>query len=47
PLDPTTGTGPRDEGDERHVSLGHRALPLIQLLEAAASAKANVMWESP
>ena len=47
PLDPTTGTGPRDEGDERHVSLGHRALPLIQLLEAAESAKANVMWESP
>jgi hypothetical protein len=47
PLDPTMGTGSGDEGEERHVSLAHRALPLIQLLEAAASAKANVMWESP
>ena len=47
PLDPTTGSGTIEEGDERHVSLAHRALPLIQLLEAAASAKAHVLWESP
>lgn len=45
PLDPTTGA--RDEGEQPHVSLGHRALPLIQLLEAAAAAKAHVLWESP
>jgi len=47
PLDPTNGAGTREEGEERHVSLAHRALPLIQLLEAAASAKAHVLWESP
>jgi hypothetical protein len=48
PLDPsTTGKGDKDSGDERHVSLGHRALPLIELLEAAAAAKENVMWYQP
>lgn len=46
-LDPSPGTGARDESEQRHVSLSHRALPLIQLLEAATAAKANVMWESP
>ncbi|AHF03258.1 hypothetical protein MARPU_04685 [Marichromatium purpuratum 984] len=36
----------RDNDDERrHVSLAHRALPLIELLEAAAAAEANVMWD--
>ncbi|NKN31967.1 DUF1840 domain-containing protein [Marichromatium bheemlicum] len=29
----------------RHVSLAHRALPLIELLEAAAAAEVNVMWD--
>jgi hypothetical protein len=48
PLDPpSTGTSDKDNGEERHVSLGHRALPLIQLLEAAAAAKENVMWYQP
>ena len=48
PLDPpSTGKGDKDNGEERHVSLGHRALPLIQLLEAAAAAKENVMWYHP
>ena len=28
------------------VSLSHRALPLIELLKAAAKAKSNVMWDS-
>jgi len=47
PLDPSTGKGDKDNGEERHVSLGHRALPLIELLEAAAAAKENVMWYQP
>ncbi len=47
PLDPTAGTGDKDDGTQPHVSLAHRALPLIQLLEAAAAAGKNVMWETP
>ena len=36
-----------DEDDgEVPVSLAHRALPLIELLKAAAKAKSNVMWDS-
>ncbi len=34
------------EDEEPPVSLGHRALPLIELLEAAAKAERNVMWDS-
>jgi len=30
---------------ERPVSLSHRALPLIALLDAARAAKENVMWD--
>lgn len=33
------------EADEPAVSLAHRALPLIELLAAAARAEANVMWK--
>jgi hypothetical protein len=44
PLDPHTGA--KDE-EERPVSLGHRALPLIELLADAAAAGKNVMWDSP
>ena len=33
-----------DDEDEPRVSLAHRALPLIELLEAAIEADANVMW---
>jgi hypothetical protein len=47
PLDPSNAHGDKQDGEERHVSLGHRALPLIELLSAAAAAKANVMWHSP
>jgi len=38
---------PEDDDDEDGpaVSLAHRALPLIELLEAAAAADANVMWK--
>jgi hypothetical protein len=50
PLDPSPAKGEKGgkgEKDDRHVSMGHRALPLIQLLEAAAAAKENVMWDHP
>ena len=36
----------QEDDEESAVSLAHRALPLIQLLRAAASAKSNVMWDS-
>jgi len=35
-----------DKDDEPAVSLRHRALPLIELLKAAANAECNVMWDS-
>jgi hypothetical protein len=34
----------RNDGEER-VSLAHRALPLIQLLEAAVAEDSYVMWD--
>jgi len=34
-----------EEDDEPIVSLSHRALPLIELLKAAAMAECNVMWD--
>ena len=34
------------EDGEVPVSLSHRALPLIELLKAAANANKNVMWDS-
>jgi len=46
PLDPGGGAASED-GDERHVSLAHRAMPLLELLEAAAAQRKNVMWDSP
>ena len=37
---------PRNEDDEApRVSLGHRALPLVQMLEAALADNSYVMWE--
>jgi hypothetical protein len=33
------------EDGEQTVSLSHRALPLIELLTAAAQANCNVMWD--
>ena len=36
-----------EEGEEDEaVSLSHRALPLIELLKAAAKEKCNVMWDN-
>ena len=34
-----------NDDKERNVSLAHRALPLIELLEASAKEKCNVMWD--
>ena len=34
-----------DEDGEAAVSLSHRALPLIELLDAAAKANRDVMWD--
>ena len=36
----------QDDDGEVPVSLSHRALPLIELLKAAAKANSNVMWDS-
>lgn len=36
---------PDPDADEPPVSLAHRALPLIDLLAAAAAAQADVMWK--
>lgn len=35
----------REEDPEEHVSLGNRALPLIELLTAAKAKHRDVMWE--
>lgn len=34
-----------DDSEEPAVSLAHRAFPLIELLEAAAKRKCDVMWD--
>src|SRR5687768_4304257 len=46
PRAPETGDEPKAKGpDDQTVSLTHRALPLIELLTAAAKKQSNVMWE--
>ena len=42
---PAPGPGQDDDTDEPPVTLSHRALPLIELLEAAARDGCNVMWD--
>ena len=42
---PEPGESAQGEDDEPAVSLPHRALPLIELLRAAAKAKCNLMWD--
>jgi hypothetical protein len=42
--EPATSGG--DDDDEPPVSLSHRALPLIELLKAAAEKPCSVMWDS-
>jgi hypothetical protein len=43
-LEATNRPGIEDD-DEDYVSLKHRALPLIDLLKAAAQADTDVMWD--
>ena len=43
---PAPGEPAQTDDEEPPVSLGHRALPLIELLKAAAKAESNVMWDS-
>ena len=45
PLDPEGSQAGDEQSDEPHVSLAHRALPLIELLEAASAAGKNVIWD--
>lgn len=42
---PVAEEAQQEDDDEPVVSLSHRALPLIELLTAAAQANCNVMWE--
>jgi hypothetical protein len=42
---PASEESAEDEDGEPAVSLPHRALPLIELLSAAAKANRNVMWD--
>lgn len=48
-LEPQAPTGASidddDDESEQYVSLRHRALPLIELLESAKQNQSNVMWE--
>lgn len=46
PLEPGSGSRPAHEaGEGQHVSLAHRAMPLIELLAAAAADGEYVMWD--
>ncbi|MHB1093669.1 DUF1840 domain-containing protein [Thiobacillus sp.] len=40
-----SGEARDNDPDESRVSLAHRALPLIELLAAAAKENCNVMWK--
>ncbi len=43
--DSTPKDAESDDSEAPAVSLAHRALPLIELLEAAAKRKCDVMWD--
>jgi hypothetical protein len=44
--EPEPEASAQSEDGEPAVSLSHRALPLIELLKAAAKTKCDVMWDS-
>lgn len=44
--DPASRDYDRDDDAPRKVPLSHRALPLLELLRAAAALKVDVMWDS-
>lgn len=46
PLNPAPAANEDDERRSQSVSLAHRALPLIDLLETAAREQKNVIWEN-
>lgn len=46
PLDPQRDEERDDDGRAQSVSLKHRALPLIDLLETAARDQKNVIWDT-
>jgi hypothetical protein len=46
PLDPESNKDESEDDQGSHVSLAHRALPLIELLAAAHADNKLVMWES-
>jgi hypothetical protein len=46
PLDPKNDQEQSEDDEDSHVSLAHRALPLIELLDAAQADNKLVMWES-
>jgi hypothetical protein len=43
---PAPGESTEAEDEDPPVSLRHRALPLIELLQTAAKEECNVMWDS-
>ena len=43
--EPVPRESTQDDPDERPVSLANRALPLLELLAAAAREKTDVMWK--
>lgn len=45
PLNPERGDDDDEDARRESVSLAKRALPLVELLEAAARDEKNVMWE--
>lgn len=45
PIDENKGGGEDEDTNEPVVSLANRALPLINLLTAAANERCNVMWK--
>ena len=44
--EPEPEASAQNEDGEPAVSLSHRALPLLELLTAAAKARCDVMWDS-
>ena len=45
PATAISGDTSDNDADEPPVSLVHRAMPLIELLQSATSAKCDVMWD--
>lgn len=46
PVEPVANDAKDDDEENNRVALATRAVPLIELLEAAAASGANVLWDS-